>query len=136
VTATQRVWRSGLELALFVSTLLVCAGFSAMTLSTPATAGVSSGTHVYVLQIDRPSDSSASHQWTAGEPDGTDRDPADDDNDDDTNDEGSLALLPAPAAQAAADLGRAALLADPGFDTLFTFPVASRSLRAPPQSFS
>ena len=133
MTAMQRVWRSGFDLALFVSTLLVCAGFSVTTLSTPATARVSSGTHAYALQIDRPSDSSASHQWTAGEPNGTDRDPADDD--DDTNDEGSIAL-PAPAAQAAADLGRAALLADPGFDTLFTFPVASRSLRAPPQSFS
>ena len=133
MTAMQRVWRSGFDLALFVSTLLVCAGFSVTTLSTPATARASSGTHAYALQIDRPSDSSASHQWTAGEPNGTDRDPADDD--DDTNDEGSIAL-PAPAAQAAADLGRAALLADPGFDTLFTFPVASRSLRAPPQSFS
>jgi hypothetical protein len=134
VTATQRVWRSGLELALFVSTLLVCAGLSVMTLSTPATARVSSGTHAYALQIDRPSDSSASHQWTAGEPDGTDRDPADDDDDDDSgssHDEGSIAL-PAPAVLAAADLGRAALLADPGFDILFTLPVASRSLRAPP----
>jgi hypothetical protein len=134
----RRGWRSGLELVLFVSTLVLGVGLSLLTNSTPS-GPVSPIGRSPALHVLNAADAAGARQWTsnraASSSDASDADDdGDDDDDDDDGDGHDVCALPA-VASAAPQVDRAVsqLLAHAIFEPLSALALDGHSLRAPPQ---
>ncbi len=130
----RRGWRSGLELVLFVSTLVLGVGLSLLTNSAPSgpvsPIGRSSALHVL-----NAADAADASQWTSNRAaSSSDSSDADDDGDDDDGDGDDVCALPA-VASGAPQVNRAVsqLLAHAIFEPLSALALDGHSLRAPPQ---
>src|SRR5712691_8935513 len=128
----RRGWRSGLELVLFVSTLVLGVGLSLLTNSAPS-GPVSPIGRSSALQVLNAADAAGASQWTSNRAaSSSDSSDADDDGDDDDGDD--VCALPA-VASADPQVNRAVsqLLAHAIFEPLSALALDGHSLRAPPQ---
>ena len=134
MTMVRRGWRSGLELVLFVSTLVLGVGLSLLTNSAPSgpvsPIGRSSALHVL-----NAADAAGASQWTSNRAaSSSDSSDADDDGDDDDGDGDDVCALPAVASGAPqVDRAVSQLLAHAIFEPLSALALDGHSLRAPPQ---
>jgi len=130
----RRGWRSGLELVLLVSTLVLGVGLSLLTNSAPSgpvsPIGRSSALHVL-----NAADAAGARQWTSNRAaSSSDSSDADDDGDDDDGDGDDVCALPAVASGAPqVDRAVSQLLAHAIFKPLSALALDGHSLRAPPQ---
>jgi len=134
----RRGWRSGLELVLLVSTLVLGVGLSLLTNSAPS-GPVSPIGRSPALHVLNAADAAGARQWTsnraASSSDSSDADDDGDDDDDDGDGDGhDVCALPA-VASAAPQVDRAVsqLLAHAIFEPLSALALDGHSLRAPPQ---
>jgi hypothetical protein len=133
VTTVRRDWRSGLELVLFVSTLVLGVGCSLLTNIAPS-GPVSPIGRSSALHFLSAADAASTRHWTtdhaASSPDSPDADD-DDDDDDDGGDGCALPALasPVPLANRAVSW----LLIHRAFDPPSSLASDGHSLRAPPQ---
>jgi len=132
----RRGWRSGLELVLFVSTLVLGVGLSLLTNSAPS-GPVSPIGRSPALHVLNAADAAGARQWTSNHAaSSSDSSDADDDGDDDDDDGDGHDVCALPAvASAAPQVDRAVsqLLAHAIFEPLSALALDGHSLRAPPQ---
>lgn len=128
MTRTRRNWRSGLEIALFVSTLIGCA-FSLFVHPTP-TKPVRFFDRALAIGLVDATTPSGTAWWTRG-PDGGSPDSSDDDDDDD--DDGSVSAE-LPHQFQAAPCRRVAAVSSAEINHSSDVTSRSHSLRAPPAS--
>src|SRR5256885_6059437 len=130
LTTARRGWRSGLELVLFVSTLVLGVSFSMLTHAAPSGPVVPIG-RASAIHLLTATDAADACQWTTGR----DAPPPDSSDEDDDNDDGDDACaLPAVASPVPpGDRTVNWLLIRPVFENLSTRAAGSHSLPAPPQ---
>ena len=131
MTTVRRGWRWGLELVLFVSTLVLCVGLSLLTNVAPSgpVAPIGRWSAFHLLNA---ADATGARQVTSS--DRSTSSPDADDEDDDGDDSDGFAALPAVATPAP-QVNRSVswLLIHPAFEPLYSLASDSHSLRAPPQ---
>ena len=122
-------WRCGLELVLFVSTLLVCA-FELSVHDAPAR-HVRTFTHIEAVDIVDSGSPLPASQWTRNF-DGSDPDSSDD-NDDDDDDDGDGLSAELPHQRGATAISKASSVFSLALALTSFLPSDGHSLRAPPQ---
>ena len=134
MTTVRRSWRSGLELVLFVSTLVLGVGCSLLTNVAPS-GPVSPIGRSSALHLLNAADAASTRHWTtdhaASSPDSPDADDDDDDDDDGGDDGCALPALASPPPQA--DRTVTCLLIHRAFAPPSSLASDGHSLRAPPQ---
>jgi hypothetical protein len=131
VTTVRRGWRSGLELVLLVSTLVLGVGLSLLTNETPAGPIAPIG-RSSAFQLLNAADAAGACQLSANRASSS-SDSSDADDDDDDGDD--ACTLPTTIASPPPQIDRAVswLLIHPVFEPLSSLASDGHSLRAPPQ---
>ena len=130
MTTVRRGWRSGLELVLLVSTLILGVGLSLLTNETPsgpiAPIGRSSA-----FRLLSAADAAGACQLSSNRTASLDSSDADDDDDDGDDACALVTMIASPAPQI--DRAVSWLLIHPVFEPLSSLALDGHSLRAPPQ---